>query len=441
MVGSAIKIIIALCAAALSYLIGTLWCQASGLKRIGLRSHQVHATVSNMTRQDAENGLPNRDFNSEALSTFTLPPPVVTYNDTNPLSCFLLVRGIVSSRVTNGRVLCRLRFTEFFQKAVIKESLLIVDTNSQPFDGYLWHRCVVFGRFEKVATKHLGEFDGNGEYNRSLLMVRGDFRSEWTKFKRLTKRSPGILLWADETCQPTVNISEAKYAFRHYGCLKDTSSNYIPNGFWRWKFGNAPSLGARENQISPDSSCDGMSDILKSSARRHFYNWQGTIRRNRGEMINSAQRQYKTSSSADARYYISQRGNGFDGDGPSFQDAVANSAFTLCPCGNNAETHRLWEALLAGSIPIQEDCADTESQAKFISFVRRVLPEIIIIKNWNDLHLVLDEYEKDTVRLNLKQMSLYSAFMNLIFRIGMDSGDIVAGYQHKITWPNGASAW
>ena len=113
-------------------------------------------------------------------------------------------------------------------------------------------------------------------------------------------------------------------------------------------YGKAPSLGARENEIRSGSSCEGISDVLKASERKHFFNWQGTLRRNRRLMVSSVQRQYKTSNAADARYYLSPRGNGFDGDGASFQDAVTNSAFTLCPCGNNAETHRLWEALLAG---------------------------------------------------------------------------------------------
>jgi hypothetical protein len=200
------------------------------------------------------------------------------------------------------------------------------------------------------------------------------------------------------------------------------------------------STGKSNQSRFQDSSCEGMSDILKASERRHFFNWQGTIRRNRDSMINSVQNRYITSNSANARYYISPRGKGFDGDGTSFQDAVANSAFTLCPCGNNAETHRLWEALLAVFIPVQEDCADTKSQAKFIAFVRRVLPDIIFIKNWNDLHSMLDKYEKDTVGLNLKQTSLYSAFMNLILRIGIDAGDIVTGIQDHITWPNDADS-
>ena len=170
-------------------------------------------------------------------------------------------------------------------------------------------------------------------------------------------------------CHPRSSLHcprPSRHQARHGEGLKSKSRPNLDASY-----GKAPSLGARENEIRSGSSCEGISDVLKASERKHFFNWQGTLRRNRRLMVSSVQRQYKTSNAADARYYLSPRGNGFDGDGASFQDAVTNSAFTLCPCGNNAETHRLWEALLAGSIPIQENCDDTESQVKFLSLLKR----------------------------------------------------------------------
>ena len=41
-----------------------------------------------------------------------------------------------------------------------------------------------------------------------------------TKVQILTPERPGVLLWADELCEPKVNMAEAKYSFRHYGYLK-----------------------------------------------------------------------------------------------------------------------------------------------------------------------------------------------------------------------------
>jgi hypothetical protein len=54
--------------------------------------------------------------------------------------------------------------------------------------------------------------------------------------------------------------------------------------------------------------------------------------------------------------------------------------FILSPVGNGVDTHRTWEALLAGSIPIVE------------SSVRDVMYEglpVLIVKSWEDLNLQL----------------------------------------------------
>ena len=39
----------------------------------------------------------------------------------------------------------------------------------------------------------------------------------------------------------------------------------------------------------------------------------------------------------------------------TFSEVVADSVFTLAPAGNNPEQYRIWEAMIAGSIPIIED--------------------------------------------------------------------------------------
>ena len=46
--------------------------------------------------------------------------------------------------------------------------------------------------------------------------------------------------------------------------MKDTTANYIPNGFWRWKFGKAPPLGARdgENQVFTDTKVQILTHLI-----------------------------------------------------------------------------------------------------------------------------------------------------------------------------------
>jgi len=47
---------------------------------------------------------------------------------------------------------------------------------------------------------------------------------------------------------------------------------------------------------------------------------------------------------------------GWGGPRNSYWQVLANSKFSLCPCGNNPETHRFWESLWVGAIPIVERC-------------------------------------------------------------------------------------
>ena len=62
-------------------------------------------------------------------------------------------------------------------------------------------------------------------------------------------------------------------------------------------------------------------------------------------------------------------------------------AFVLCPEGAGVDTHRIWEAILLGCIPILKKNG--------ISNLFSKLP-IIIVNNWNEINInyLKDEYEK-----------------------------------------------
>jgi hypothetical protein len=55
-----------------------------------------------------------------------------------------------------------------------------------------------------------------------------------------------------------------------------------------------------------------------------------------------------------------RNGTAFD----HYISVVVNSIFTVCPRGNGIDTHRLWEALYLGSIPIVEDCINIRQLAR-----------------------------------------------------------------------------
>lgn len=66
----------------------------------------------------------------------------------------------------------------------------------------------------------------------------------------------------------------------------------------------------------------------------------------------------------------------------SFQDITKKYneyLFVLCPRGNGLDSHRIWEVLLAGSIPI------ITSSPLDIMFIKHNLP-VIILSDWNELN-------------------------------------------------------
>jgi len=239
------------------------------------------------------------------------------------------------------------------------------------------------------------------------------------------RRAPSILLMADEQCnQDYTRWSTARTVLRHYVCNRDTLSTYVPNGFRELAYGKFPAFRAK---ILPNATCGGSMSIIAASRRTHFFNYQGSMRRGRAKMAASVKSQYAVSTLSSARYYFSSAPI----PRPSFQAAVFNSVFTLCPCGNNIETHRLWEALIAGSIPVQEDCSsDAEnkinlSERQFIRYLEQHLPHVIVIKEWDSLSSILAAHSNNSAAIDAKQKSLYISYMKLLMQIGTQSADLL----------------
>jgi hypothetical protein len=305
-------------------------------------------------------------------------------------------------------------------------------------DQFPWHRCVVFGRFANVSTVDIAQVAVNRTHNRTsvfsslghvVLMERAGTMSQMQLLveSAALRRAPSILLIADEQCnQDYMQWSTARTVLRHYVCNMDTLSTYVPNGFRELAYGMFPGFRAK---ILPNTTCEGSVSIIAASRRTHFFNYQGSIRRGRAKMAASVKSQYEVSTLSSARYYFSSTPI----PGPSFQAAVFNSVFTLCPCGNNIETHRLWEALIAGSIPVQEDCSsDAEnkinhSERQFIRYLEQHLPHVIVIKEWDSLSSILAAHSNNSAAINAKQKSLYISYMKLLMQIGTQSAELMLG--------------
>lgn len=106
---------------------------------------------------------------------------------------------------------------------------------------------------------------------------------------------------------------------------------------------------------------------------------------------------------------VGQIENTIEGRTNFLRDIKAHT-FVLCPRGNGIDTHRLWETLYMGSIPIiRKDIGYTEFEE---------LP-ICIINNWSDITLEFLESEKNRIintNYNLEKLKI-SYWINKINNI------------------------
>jgi hypothetical protein len=92
----------------------------------------------------------------------------------------------------------------------------------------------------------------------------------------------------------------------------------------------------------------------------------------------------------------------------SFFDTMNKCQFVLCPAGNGIDTHRLWESLYLGCIPIVKKYAFTE-------YFAAKLP-LLIVNNWGDITLkfLINKYqEMDRMNYNWDILKI-SYWKNLI---------------------------
>lgn len=112
-------------------------------------------------------------------------------------------------------------------------------------------------------------------------------------------------------------------------------------------------------------NCEGYR-YKRSSDRAYVWNFSGSLRKKRALLLKSLKR----SLTLKDRGYI-QVSKKFGGDGifgsldsnpkTDYLKSIQDSQFVFAPCGNAMETHRIYEALSLGAIPIIENCDPTVS--------------------------------------------------------------------------------
>ena len=116
----------------------------------------------------------------------------------------------------------------------------------------------------------------------------------------------------------------------------------------------------------PKSMCTcGNLVIPRARNRTKLYSFSGSLRGSRAELLERI-RASKVLKSKSGVISVS-RSFGGDGKHPKIRHikSILDSKFVFSPCGNVMETHRTYEALALGAIPVLENCEDERTNRFF----------------------------------------------------------------------------
>lgn len=198
--------------------------------------------------------------------------------------------------------------------------------------------------------------------------------------------------WRNNAANKTVPVGIHVGVF-HYGNEKGrtkwpwyTHADFVLRNYWLNKFPPHVQYIPLHHQMPtfclPESplqlpgrktcSCQGRS-VPKSSTRPLLYSFSGSLRRSRKVLLKKI-RGSKVFKNQPGQLLVSRvfGGDHAKGESPKTRhvSSILDSMFVFAPCGNVMETHRIYEALALGAIPVIENC---ESNTKNVFFPYRDL--------------------------------------------------------------------
>lgn len=133
-----------------------------------------------------------------------------------------------------------------------------------------------------------------------------------------------------------------------------------------------------KNLMNPVCSC-GRYRVKDGSKRLHLWSFSGSLRRTRAYLLSLLKKD------DDLKYRgVIKVASSFGGDGVfgaqnqsnpkvDFLNLIQESSFVFAPCGNVMETHRIYEAIILGAIPVIQSCDDLKLSL-FFPFRELVIP-------------------------------------------------------------------
>ena len=82
--------------------------------------------------------------------------------------------------------------------------------------------------------------------------------------------------------------------------------------------------------------------------------------------------------------------------------ALTSSDFTLCPAGGNAETYRMYEAMVMGSVPILQRSLNASNMFPWYpcqhtyAFVQDLNPPVVWLDDWSELPAIMEALRRET---------------------------------------------
>ena len=259
-------------------------------------------------------------------------------------------------------------------------------------------------------------------------------------------RNIGAIAVGDETSIMDISwYSRASFVFRQFYDAQRITENVLwipigPKGADPGTEECAPSCRAGPTWEARTWPC--FAKLQVASTRRYLLTFTGWLHNsNRVKMMD----QVKKLDTGVWEFFVQDAGGYGPAVGPTgarglnqteMRSVLRDSIFCLAPCGNNPESHRVWEALWNGCIPIMEYCSETDCSNGVLcspgdtvahfppdkNFVhhllhRAALPPSIVLRDWRELgpllmrHLAGGDWQTKIDKLQQTVMDWWFCFI------------------------------